>query len=100
MATTEQKLPRGRMGAESIDKVLRQAAAARHTVIIDYVSSEGETKIYEVQPYSYRNEGRKFFGYDLLAKSIKGFKTEEIIRAEETTKSFEPKWPVELAVIS
>jgi predicted DNA-binding transcriptional regulator YafY len=97
---TDSKLPRGRMGAESIDKALRQAGSNLHTVIMDYESPSGETKTYELEPYSYRNGGMKFFGFDKLAKCIKGFDTTRIIRVEETQKTFKAQWPVELEVIS
>lgn len=97
---TDSKLPRGRMGGESIDQVLRQAGTNRHLVVMDYYSSTGETKTYKVAPYSYRNGGAKLFAFDTIAGCIKGFKTAEIIRVEETMEKFEPAWPVELEVKS
>lgn len=99
MATPE-KLPRGRMGAESIDQVLRQAGTNRHLVIMDYAAASGETKTYKIAPYSYRDGGAKLFAFDTMANSIKGFRTSEIIRVEETAEGFVPKWPVELGVQS
>ncbi len=100
MATPDRKLPRGRMGGESIDKALRQAGTNRHLVVMEYASASGETKTYKLAPYSYRDGGAKLFAFDTLAGCIKGFKTSEIIRIEETAESFEPQWPVELEVAS
>lgn len=89
------KLPRGRMSAHSIDEVLRSGAAQRLVVVLDYVL-DSETRVYKVAPYSYRDQGRKFFGYDVLDRCIKAFDTARIVRAEITPERFRAKWEVEL----
>lgn len=90
------KLPRGRMSAQTIDGVIRAAGQLRRAITIDYEYPDGEeTRTYKLHPYSYRDGGRKFFGFDATAKSIKAFDTTRIIRAEQSSERFIPKWPVE-----
>ena len=67
---------------------------------MDYASASGATKTYRLACYSYRDGGAKLFAFDTLAGCIKGFKTSEIIRVEETAEAFEPQWPVELEMAS
>lgn len=95
------KMPRGRQTAQRIDKELRDAATQKKVVLMEYKSDNADpdstAKSYVVEPYSYRNEGKTFFGYDQTAKGIKAFKTENIVRVSPMGKTFEPRWPLELA---
>lgn len=93
----DQTMPRGRQSFKKIDSTLRQAGSARHLVIMDYEGdAPGEAKTYKVEPYSYRDNQKRFFAYDRVEKSIKGFMTDKIIRVQPTNESFKPRWPVEL----
>lgn len=63
----------------------------------------GETKRYQVAPYSYRfrmsNKRRKrmLFAYDMIDKHIKGFVMRNILKVTVLKKNkFRPKWPVEI----
>lgn len=53
-----------------------------------------------VEPYSYREKpnGTLFFGYDLGAGSIKGFRLDRIESVEVTQEPYEAeRWTVEIA---
>jgi predicted DNA-binding transcriptional regulator YafY len=93
-------MPRGRQSAQRIDKELRDAGTNLKTVLMEYKSDAADpdekASSYIVEPYSYRNEGKTFFGFDQTAKSIKAFKTANIVRVSPLGKSFKPRWPVEL----
>ncbi len=95
-------MPRGRQTMKRIDKELRQAAVDKKVVLMEYKSDNSEdsnekAKTYMVEPYSYRNDGKLFFGYDQTQKSIKAFKTENIVRVTPLGKTFKPKWPIEIS---
>jgi hypothetical protein len=95
------KMPRGRQTLQRIDKELREAASNKKLVLMEYkgentTDPDAKAKSYIVEPYSYRNEGNTFFGYDQTAKSIKAFKMINIVRVSPLGKSYKPRWPVEL----
>ena len=93
-------MPRGRQTLKRIEKELLNAAVARKLVLMEYKSDDADpkekAKSYMVEPYSYRNNGATFFGYDRTAKSIKAFKTENIVRVSPLGQTFKPRWPVEI----
>src|SRR5208283_337773 len=92
------KMPRGRQSSQRIDKELREAATQSKVVLMEYRPGDSDKSIsYLVEPYSYRNEGKTFFGYDQTGKGIKAFKFENIVRVSPLGKSFKPRWLVELA---
>lgn len=92
---TGHALNRGRMRLLRIHEALREASASRHLVTMDYRADDSnKTKTYLLEPYSYR--GDRFFGYDRVAKSIKGFKLLNIIRVRPTQVSYQPRWKVEI----
>jgi hypothetical protein len=94
------KMPRGRQTLQRIDKELRDAGENLRVVLMEYKADDADpdstAKSYVVEPYSYRNEGKTFFGFDQTAKQIKAFKFENIVRVGATSKTFKPRWPVEL----
>lgn len=94
------KMPRGRQTLRRIDQELRSAGGQNKVVLMEYKSGDADpdekAKSYIVEPYSYRNDGKTFFGYDQTAKSIKAFNVMNIVRVSPLGKSFKPRWPVEL----
>lgn len=91
-------MPRGKQSLRRIDKELRLAASQKKLVLMEYKADDEEkAKSYLLEPYSYRENGAKFFAFDRAAKSIKAFKTENIIRVSPLGKTFKPRWKVELA---
>jgi hypothetical protein len=93
------KMPRGKQTLKRIDKEIRKAAAGTNVILMEYKGDEheGKAKSYLVEPYSYRNDGKTFFGFDQTAKSIKAFKMMNIVRVSPLSKKFKKRWPVELA---
>jgi predicted DNA-binding transcriptional regulator YafY len=89
-----------RHSPQKIDENLRAAGKSLKVVQMiyksEYADPDEAASDYKVEPYSYRNKGKTFFGFDQMAKSIKAFKVANIVSVELTNESFKPRWPVEL----
>ena len=86
---------RGRRKApQTIITIIVEAARARRTVRLWYVSSKGEVSIRETEPYEIK-EG-KYWGYCLERGSIRQFALDSIRDAIITDNTFSPRWPVKL----
>jgi hypothetical protein len=83
-----------------IDEELRAAARDLKVVLMEYKSEQADpdesATTYKVEPYSYRNGGKTFFGFDQTARSIKAFKVANIVNVKQTDETYKPQWPVEL----
>lgn len=93
-------------------RALHEAAANRKKVTIRYQKLNGDVKEYYVAPYSFRTRSfrtksgrrskrsrRYFYGYDFDDGTIKAFVLSRIKGVRIMSKSFRPKWDIELGVI-
>jgi hypothetical protein len=91
------KMPRGRQTLRRVDQELRNAAGDKRVVLMEYKKDdETKAKSYMLEPYSYRDDGKSFFGYDIVDKGIKKFNMMNIVRVSPTGKKFVPRWKIEL----
>lgn len=93
------RMYKDRQKIEEIDKILKEAAQQTKVVTLEYQPSDEEkSKQYIVEPYSYRQQGDKFYfyGYDQVGKSIKAFNVKNILRVNPLGRTFKPRWPVEI----
>jgi hypothetical protein len=92
-------------------EAIHEAGSNLHEVMISYtkITEDYATRIWQVEPYSYRfryltSGGRwkpprlkkVFFGYDVLDDTIKMFMFDNIWEALETDTTFTPRWKVEI----
>ena len=90
--------------AVDIRVTLRDAALKKKMVRITYKkTTNGEVKIYQIEPYSLRyirmkvGVRKSLFGFDIKEDRIKSFAMRNITRIEMTNSSFSPRWPIEIA---
>ena len=79
--------------------VIRQAAHAHKTLIIEYQPKE--RVVYEqreVEPFSFRPEGttERLMAWDVDKQGVRSFITENIRSVRMTERTFIPKYPIEL----
>ena len=70
------------------------AARKQEVVSITYTKKNGETKSYDVEPYSQR--GMALCMFDVNEGTIKKFNLDGIMSAESTGTTFSPRWDIEL----
>lgn len=93
-------LPKGVLTRASI----RDSAVAKKVLKITYKkSTTGETKKYEVEPYSfsYVKQGgglkKALYAWDINENKIKYFVVKNIMKAEMTDRPFECRFPIKIA---
>ena len=77
---------------------IRFAAVNRLIVELDYRKESGERKSYQIEPYSLRTSrdgNTLLYAVKLPALSIRSFRTDHMIAARITDKSFTPRYRVE-----
>jgi hypothetical protein len=84
------------MALDAFYTVLQDAASKSLMVMIDYESPrDGKYTVGRtVEPYKY--DGTFFWGFDVLAGSIKKFYASGITNLVETQTPFVPRWPIEI----
>ena len=94
------KLPKGCLIRASI----RDSAVTKHLLKITYKkTTTNETKLYTVEPYSFRyvkqNGGLKkaLFAWDVEENKIKYFVVRSIMKAEMTDRAYSNRFPIEIA---
>jgi len=77
-------------------EIIENAGRNLHIVYMIYEKvTTGEVKDYYLEPYSFRDDGKYFFGYDIDDETIKKFLVDNIIEIEETDMEYDPRWEVE-----
>ena len=82
----------------SIKDTIASAGRNLHTIILTAREDDGSIETREAEPYSYRITGRdeEFYCYDIRKNGTRNFHVNKIISVDETTRSFVPRWPVEV----
>ena len=82
----------------NVRDVIASAGRHRHTIIMTAREDDGSVETREAEPYSYRVEkGRElFYCYDINKNGTRKFAMENIMSVEETNRTFDPRWPVEV----
>lgn len=78
--------------------VIVDEARANRTVIVEAREKDGSQEIREIEPYSVRpgeNEDRLMF-FCLKRQGIRSILLSNLLSAEPTGRSFDPRYPVEL----
>ena len=85
------------MGCESILTVLHEAARRRATVDLSFIGDEGEALV-EIEPYSIlrRSGVLTLFCWDTVSRRVIALPTEKLTMALPTSRSFTPRFDVEL----
>lgn len=73
---------------------IREAAATKRTLNIDYIDSMGKHSSRTVEPYEIKND--IFYAHCMDADGIRGFKVNNILAARATNESFEPRFPIKI----
>jgi predicted DNA-binding transcriptional regulator YafY len=78
-------------------QVIANEAHNHKTVVIQAREKDGTIETREVEPYSTRIKGGNtlFYGYCLKKAGMRSWYVVNIIRAEPTGNSFNPRFPVE-----
>ena len=86
----------GRSGlSKANNKEIRNAADGNHTLKMVYTRKDGKTKTYYgIEPYEFK--GKYFYGYHPAHGQIHSFIKDRIHSAEETNRSYKPKWDVKI----
>jgi hypothetical protein len=81
-----------------IKKIIKSAGGNLCTVLITAKEKDGSIETREAEPYSYRITAgtEKFFCYDVAKDGIRNLLISNIISVEETSNSFNPRWPIEV----
>lgn len=93
--------------AADVDRVLQIAAIGERVMTIRYTKiTTGETKSYDVEPYSFRTEHtrvgvrRMLYAYDVNEGTIKKFVFANISDADfDPDRKYTPRWEVEIAAV-
>jgi len=83
----------------SVMETIRFAGANRLTVTIDYVKQDGEHTTREIEPYSLRRTQAGhvvLHAFDLMRDDHRSYRTDEIRGARPTSRTFIPRYAVEL----
>lgn len=82
---------------------VRDSAVENKLLKFSYRKPDGTLQTYVVEPYSYKNVRdngvvvKKLFAWDIKEGKIKSFAVRSIIKAEVEDKSFNPRFPIEIA---
>lgn len=83
--------------ADAIVDALRSMGAQRQTAVVRYRRKhDGRVREYEIEPYSLRDQGKAVYGFDIQDRRIKRFLRGRILRVLPGTRTFKPRWKVEL----
>lgn len=82
----------------SIKDIIHSAGKNLHTIMITAREKDGSVETREAEPYSYRVTAgtEKFFCYDIRKGGTRNLFVSNIISAEETNNSFQPRWAAEV----
>lgn len=90
------------VGTKNILALVREAGWAKGPVLIRYRKPDGTIRNYMVAPYSIKRLHRRkggeeqvLFAYHFVAKTIKRFSVEGLLRARRVEGTFVPKWKAE-----
>ncbi len=88
---------RGKPQLSKLDRI-RFAAVNRLCVELDYRKENGDRKIYLIEPYSLRvtaDDNMVLYGVKLPAAVIRSFRTDRIINATVTDRTFTPRYSID-----
>ena len=77
---------------------ISSAGRNRHTIILVAREKDGSVESREAEPYSYRSKdgNELFYCFDINKNGMRCFTIGNIISVEETSNSFNPRFPVEV----
>lgn len=73
---------------------IRMAALQHKTIMLEYRDSTGRVTQREAEPYKMSDKGLYAYAYN--RDEIRLFKIDGIISARMTSKTFDPRWPIEI----
>lgn len=81
-----------------IHDTISSAGRNLHTIILVAREKDGSVESREAEPYSYRSKGGNelFYCYDINKNGMRCFSINNIISVEETSNTFDPRFPIEV----
>lgn len=79
-------------------RTIERAATGQVTVVISYTDNKGAVTVREVEPYEIKQN--KLFAWDVVRSGIRAFRLDRIQTIEPTNSRFEPRFPINLAVVT
>jgi len=90
----------GRTDRDTIKDIVT-AMKARNTLRLHYQRArDNKVGFYEVEPYSFREGRKKFYGWDTDDRHTKSFFVKRIVAAVPTGHRFAASWPIEVVAAS
>jgi predicted DNA-binding transcriptional regulator YafY len=78
-------------GTDIIDTI-QKAGRQKRTVTITYMDAKGETSTRETEPYEIKDGA--YYGYCLMRQQIRRFNLTNIMSAQMTNTTYNPRWEV------